>query len=1126
MLNQKLTICLVLSFLLLGNSLSVAFASTGDVLLEVETGSIVLSDEPQILGTGSVVIEDNNLLGKLFLNEIMVNPEEGKEWVEIYNDSSERVNLSGIKIADAVGMRYVFEEGLFLEAKSFVVIEFYNVFNNTGDQVYLQDFEEKLLDSFSYGVEGDFIQEIQKGKSAGRVQEGNAEWVIFEISEVSRGCSNQKEIAEEVVEIEIPEENVLVQSGALLLELNEIYANAIGADEGQEWIELKFGITGTGAVNNYFLEINEEDLIDLNGIEFSGTGGFVTLNPNDFGIVLRNSNTHIQLKQSVSNSVQIGTGEVVEEVFYTDAHEGMSWRKNLETGEWEENYHSTFGEENILWNTEPLAIITVQGSGKTSGIMALNINVTGENSSDVDGDELTCDWDFGDGELETVCNPKAHLYTAGNYILKLVVRDFLGAKNSQTINIVVTTAPSSSGGGGSEPVAEEDVVETEEQQENIYSDLPLEIWSALPNPEGQDKGQEWITLFNPNNQRVNLNEWIIKNSKKSYVFSQFDSLAPYEKKKFLTDELMLNLINKKDELSLWNYKNVLISTLVWEDAQSGQEYGQEISTEEIVIDEKEMEQIEIKPVCKKIRLSEIYPNTKEGDKENEWIEIVNLENQDCDLAGWKIQDASNKKYTFPVGVIVQDKGFYLVKRLETGITLNNKKDKVVLINPQDKIVDKFSYDKTKKGCSWACNQKRHFLLTCFVTAGEENLIVSPKLQKDTDQDGILDVDEELIYKTNPLKRDTDMDGIPDGFEVYNALKPLKKNTDIKSYQNFLEKITTLELESHENENFILKGKTQPNAIVRLFLHSKLVVGAVKADEDGNWEYELQEGLEKGGHEIEMQLITPEGVKTDKKIVKQFNLEDDFEPIIYSQNLKIESIFPNPEGKDMETEFFTLVNEGLENIDLTGWQIQNQVGKKYIIQKGELKPQERRVFKYKETKMSLHNQVGFLELLNPKEVRGDLLIYQGAKEGDIFTHMGVTDFIETNNIIEKEEKKEEFLIEFTGNIISEINSDESFFWIKTEENEELKVFFESKKYPYFLATLFFKKGNKLLVQGVYEEEEFHLKDFNLLKQQNILPDIITGSVDFGGNLKNQIWVYFFLLIMLGGGYFWVRKMPSF
>ncbi len=60
-----------------------------------------------------------------------------------------------------------------------------------------------------------------------------------------------------------------------------------------------------------------------------------------------------------------------------------------------------------------------------------------------------------------------------------------------------------------------------------------------------------------------------------------------------------------------------------------------------------------------------------------------------------------------------------------------------------------------------------------LTDGDEVIIYKTNpLNPDTDGDGLSDGDEILIWKTNPLNPDTDGDGYPDGTEVKNGYNPL------------------------------------------------------------------------------------------------------------------------------------------------------------------------------------------------------------------------------------------------------------------------------------------------------------------------------------------------------------------
>lgn len=96
-----------------------------------------------------------------------------------------------------------------------------------------------------------------------------------------------------------------------------------------------------------------------------------------------------------------------------------------------------------------------------------------------------------------------------------------------------------------------------------------------------------------------------------------------------------------------------------------------------------------------IVINEILPSPEGPDEENEWIEIYNQNDFEADLSGWKIKDAegTKTKYAFPAGTGISARGYLLLKRPDTKITLNNSGDGLTLFWPNDKVVDSLTYNK-------------------------------------------------------------------------------------------------------------------------------------------------------------------------------------------------------------------------------------------------------------------------------------------------------------------------------------------------------------------------------------------------------------------------------------------------
>ncbi|MEA3304600.1 MAG: PKD domain-containing protein [Patescibacteria group bacterium] len=95
-----------------------------------------------------------------------------------------------------------------------------------------------------------------------------------------------------------------------------------------------------------------------------------------------------------------------------------------------------------------MAQVDLQGNAEfsTSGVVVLgvengSINITGENSTDPDGDILYYDWDFGNGSVlrgtgSSFNNPLEISYTgSGLYDITLTVSDSYGGSSSTGITV-------------------------------------------------------------------------------------------------------------------------------------------------------------------------------------------------------------------------------------------------------------------------------------------------------------------------------------------------------------------------------------------------------------------------------------------------------------------------------------------------------------------------------------------------------------------------------------------------------------------------------------------------------------------------------------------------------------------
>lgn len=86
-------------------------------------------------------------------------------------------------------------------------------------------------------------------------------------------------------------------------------------------------------------------------------------------------------------------------------------------------------------NNAPTAVAT---ASVTSGEGPLSVTFNAAQSADIDGDELTYLWDFGDGNSSTELQP-THIYQEqGNYAVTLTVNDGAVSSNAELLNISVS----------------------------------------------------------------------------------------------------------------------------------------------------------------------------------------------------------------------------------------------------------------------------------------------------------------------------------------------------------------------------------------------------------------------------------------------------------------------------------------------------------------------------------------------------------------------------------------------------------------------------------------------------------------------------------------------------------------
>lgn len=114
------------------------------------TPTVALTPTPPATGGTQTSASGLLSLHDLIITEVMPDPEDGDEWVEIFNATKESIYLGDIQIDDVDGgSKPAYLSKISLDPSQYYVFYTKSVFNNSGDTVRIIQLE-KIIDSYQY----------------------------------------------------------------------------------------------------------------------------------------------------------------------------------------------------------------------------------------------------------------------------------------------------------------------------------------------------------------------------------------------------------------------------------------------------------------------------------------------------------------------------------------------------------------------------------------------------------------------------------------------------------------------------------------------------------------------------------------------------------------------------------------------------------------------------------------------------------------------------------------------------------------------------------------------------------------------------------------------------------------
>lgn len=232
---------------------------------------------------------------------------------------------------------------------------------------------------------------------------------------------------------------------------------------------------------------------------------------------------------------------------------------SLINDQWVSTKYESKGEQNILINSAPEAIIKIQ-KGNTEDTVPFSINLDGSQSIDPDDDELSYFWEFPDKNFTTKNPPSYKFENEGIYKINLTVIDTQGLKDTNTLEIKAIKPKKA--------IVNKKNIQKLNFNKDSITPHQIVISEVFPNPNGTDKGKEWIELSNNSNKSITITNWKIAIGQKIYSLRN-TTFQPFSTYIF---ENLTSIPNQNTEIFLLDNQNQVRDKINFPKAMENQSY--------------------------------------------------------------------------------------------------------------------------------------------------------------------------------------------------------------------------------------------------------------------------------------------------------------------------------------------------------------------------------------------------------------------------------------------------------------------------------------------------------------------------------------------------------------------------
>lgn len=524
-----------------------------------------------------------NVHAQILINELAwmgTDSSASDEWIELYNNSEDEVDLTGWKLKATDGSPIIELEGTISAGQYFLLertdddsvpsitadLIYSGALGNGGEYLKLIDSKDSVIDEINATEgwpAGDNATKQTMERVSANIWATSLEPLGTPKTENSQGEEADESNTSPATETDntsppsstTPSTSTSATKGDVVI--TEIFPNPAGIDIEKEFIEIQ-NVSGRSInLTNWKIANLAKQKFIIPSLTMTHNSIVIFYRPQT-NLALNNTREKITL---YSNK-----GKIINRVEYKVlAPEDKSYQIDIKN-KWRWATPSPSENNNLEIIINPIAKI----EGPNQADIGQIITFDGSDSFDPENREFKLFWDFGERKAEGLL-ARNIFFIPGTYKIKLTA--FISQQASSTdvlkIKIIGEDAPQTytSTDLPSEALAQEGAIVTFNENVVPY----IFISEFLPNPKGSDAEGEFIEIFNNNQTTINLKGWKLTDGNKTFTFD--DALIrPEQYLALFRTQTKIALNNSDEEIRLLTPNGQIADLVSYEKSKEGMSY--------------------------------------------------------------------------------------------------------------------------------------------------------------------------------------------------------------------------------------------------------------------------------------------------------------------------------------------------------------------------------------------------------------------------------------------------------------------------------------------------------------------------------------------------------------------------